>query len=409
MPAEELLEQRWREYGREQYEQHGHYHEVGGYQPRLYALVGDDERDLAARHHADARDARFPPGAVTQAYDRAAAHDFAHQPDDHKQDGQQYQPARHAREGHADAYPREEHGAEYHIAVYLHLAVGIRRGAVDGGEHDSRDVRARDVRNAEYLLGGDGVRERDGEAEDGQAAGMRPLAFHPHEEVMHGYAHAYRHDEERHDHDERAPPLGLEPLEAARVRGGGLAEAADDGQHDYADDVVDYRGGDQRRADARRYLAQLFEHGHGYGHAGGGEDRTHEHALHDVREAVDEAVEDERQADDGAERERYRDARDRHEGGRDARTPQFNEVGLKARREHYHDHAYLGEHVQHGKVVRAVQQELVQRDELRNVRRALVTDERETEIAGDGRPDEYARYYIAEHLRKSQPAQEHTA
>ena len=62
-------------------------------------------------------------------------------------------------------------GGEEGVAADVHPALDVGR-ILKGAEHDARDVSARDVGDAEILLGDVGHRKAEGKADDGDALGV---------------------------------------------------------------------------------------------------------------------------------------------------------------------------------------------------------------------------------------------
>ena len=412
MTRKQHFEKYGREYGRYEYEHDRHDHETVRDDTRFYALGRDDERHFAARHHAHARDTRFTPRTAFELNNGSAADYLAQQPRKHEERGHEHQPAAQPVEGNRYSYRCKKHGTEYHVTADVHFFVRVVRHAVNGGEHDARYIRARDIRHAEYLFRGKGIGEARREPEQSEAVRGRPFFIHPCEQVVQTYAHGYRGDEEGDYHDDRSPPLRLEPVEARELRSAARsAQPRHDREHDHADNVVYDRGADEYRAYAGIYLSQLFEHGNGYRDARRRKYRTHEQSLYDRSErVVHQSRAHERQGYHEPEHEGHSHARARHESAHEPRFSELFKIGLQPRAEHDEYHAYFGKDVEYRISAAVHEREFVQHDETRHlVRFALKTDERIPAHAYERGSDEHSGDYIAEHLRKIEPAEEQAA
>ena len=161
------------------------------------------------------------------------------------------------------------------------------------------------------------------------------------EEEVHHNADRDRDDEEEQHVDQRDDPLG----HAAHIAcaqfdelvspSGRFDLSRGEREDDDADDVVEHRGCDDRRADLAVQLAEFAQHGHGDA---------------DRRRRQDDAEEQpllERKPRDHERHPKPRHQRHDHsergdQKGRGAVAFEFLEVCLQPRRKHDHDHAYLG-------------------------------------------------------------------
>jgi hypothetical protein len=346
------------------------------------ADAGEDQADLAARHHAD-RD-RQPVGAAVEH--AQPARELAGDRRGHERRAEPERAGRaEAGDVDLDAHQHEEQRHEDRGERMQQLVEGLvlepraHAGAVRV-EQDAGRERADDAGEPDRL-GGEREREAQRDAGDQDQAVLARGLDRPHDAAREEVAGGSGREQERrglgHDRERGA---GAQPG-AAAVRGD---HAADHGQHHQAQHVVDDRRAEDHLARARLRDAQVLQHARGDADAGGGQAGAEEHRHQRVR------VGQQRPRHPPAERERHDHADQRHQQRRGADARQRAQVGLEADVEQQQQHADLGQHLQ----------------------RRLVADEREAggavrerQQVADADPDQQ----LAEHRRLAQPHREQAA
>ena len=171
---------------------------------------------------------------------------------------------------------------------------------------------------------------------------MREALCEEFEEEVHRDADNDRNDEEEQHVDQRDDPLGhAAHISSAQFDefispGGRLDLPRGEREDDDADDVVEHRGGDDRRADFAVQFAQFSQHGHGDADRRRRQDDAEEQPLLEFEPGDHERHPKPR-------RKRYDHSERGDQKGRGAVAFELFEIRLEPRRKHDHDHADLGE------------------------------------------------------------------
>ena len=259
-----------------------------------------------------------------------AADDLGDEGHHHKAEAEQQDGRRQAADVGLQADTGEEDRGKQGVVADVHPALHVG-GVVHGAEHDARDVRARDIGNAEIPLGNVGHGKAERHADDGDALGVGVAAVQPEHGLVGGEADDHGHHEEED---------GVQQHLAQPRAGAGACPQHTGEDHD-ADDIVDDRRADDGGAEEAFQVPQLLQRGHRDGHAGGRHDGADEEGLIELRAAHGpKAVE--RAVQQRAARQRHRHADAGDEGGDGACLEQLLQVGAKAGGEHQQHHADLG-------------------------------------------------------------------
>ena len=230
---------------------------------------------------------------------------------------------------------------------------------MQSGQHQSRNVCARDVRHSEPFLRGIGVKEAHREAEYGDTARVGVAFGNALDRKPYDEADGDRRGEEGDHHADRTSDV-------ARAARGVYAD--EEGEQDYAYDVVDDGGGDDGHAHFGVEFAEFLERGDGDGHGSRRKYRAVEQAGDEVglREGGEAAVQHAACREE-AEQQGERDAEQSDDHAGDAYLFELLEVGVEPGGEHDEYDAYLceegqpfhrgrGEHALSGNVADAAEQ-----------------------------------------------------
>ena len=404
----EQLQKYGREYGRYEYEEHGHYHELAGQgvcaELRAGGGGGDYQCNFAPGHHAYACN-RALLEVILECLGNCTAADYlAYKSHQNCKEGKQNNLSVHASKGYvAYAYVRKEHGREHCICIYVDLLVGVYARPVRRGEDYACKECAGYVCNSEDFLCQPCVEEAYDYGEYGESVGVGPSSLHPAEELGYAEAQTECDCEECDYHYNGAVRGSLESLKAAyrSVCRTALCDAAHYRQNYDAYYVVYDCRRNYRRAELSRNLAELLQNRYGYCNRSSRKDCADEDAAVDVLGA--ESYVAEGQTDEHAQHHGNGNARARHERCGKACLAKCLYVRLETRREHEEEHAYLGENL---KTVGAYRECLAVNSSLEQeeggIGIALDADEAESaEFAEDGGAYKYAGNYVAEYLGKS--------
>ena len=228
--------------------------------------------------------------------------------------------------------PRKEHRREQKIpeGVVLRLDVGALGRARDG---KARGVSARDISDAEELLGAVGHHKAQDKGEHGvSVAGPTVLTLeHPAEDAVRAKADHEGKDEKAHDLEEHHAD--------ALVTAG---KAANERQGDQAEHIVDERGGQNRVAHLGLELFHLLERFDCNAHGRGRQDGADEDVF-DKAGALDESQLIRAPCKRRAHQERHDHAEDRDHEARLAAVLELVDVRAHAGGEHQHDDAQFAE------------------------------------------------------------------
>ena len=217
-------------------------------QASLLALLRNDQRDLAARYHAQTDGERIIGLEAHQLCAEAAADDLGQDRDN----GQHDREAEHL-DGQAlqiglDADGREEQRREQHIAEHVGLACNVvtRRGQT--AHYDACEVCAGDVGDAEEALCNVAHQQGERNRINRDAAVLVPFLLHLEECLVHDQA------DDRNEYEERYNAGQNEQRAYRRI-----GQRAQNGQDDDAQNIVDNGRAQYRCADPAFQLAHLAQ------------------------------------------------------------------------------------------------------------------------------------------------------
>ena len=295
----------------------------------LQPLLGHDQGDLAAGHHADTDLERIAPVEAADLGRQTAADDLGQQGHQNKADAEQENFRRQAADVGFQTDAGEKHGGKDDIVADVNAALDIRC-VLHRAKNDARNVRAGNIGNAEVLLSDVGHGKAESNADDGDALGMGVAGVQPLHHIVDDKADADSNQEEERRLDQHTADAGT----LAR------AGAQHAGQHNDADDIINDRRADNGRAEEAFQVAQLLQRGHRDRYAGGRHDRADEQravklrAAHG-RKAIECAVEQR------AAHQRHKNADTGDEGRNRACAQQLLQVCAKAGRKHQQHNADL--------------------------------------------------------------------
>ena len=248
------------------------------------ALLGHDQRHLAAGHHADAHFEGITPVEAAELCGQAAADDLGDQRHDDEADAEQQDLRRQAADIGLQTDGRKEDGCKDDIVADIHPALHIGC-VIHSTQHDTGNVCTGDIGDAEVFLCNISHGKAEGHAHDGDTLGVRVALVQPLHSVVHHKAHAQCGGKEQQ---------GVEQ-NLAQTRSGAAAGTQHAGEHHDADDVIYDGGTDDGGAQEAFQVAHLLQGGHRDGHAGGRHDgadeqRAVERRAAHGREAVEGAV-----------------------------------------------------------------------------------------------------------------------
>ena len=307
----------------------------GGKVDRIYhadrqALLGDDQGDLTAGHHANADLERVGPVEAADLGSTAAADNLCQQGNDDEANAEQQDLRGQAADVGFQADAGEEHRGEDNIVADVDAALNVG-GIVHGAQHNAGNVGTGDVGNTKELLGNIGHGKAESDTDNGDALGVGVAFVQPFHGIVNDHTDTDRNQEEQHRVDEHS----------AQACTGTGAGANDAGQHDDTDDVIDNGSTDDRGTKEAFQLPQLLQGGHRDGNAGGGHDRADEECAVELWAAdLPQAKEGTIQQRAAYQRYKHADASDQRSDG--ACTQQLFQVGAKAGGEHQQHNANLG-------------------------------------------------------------------
>ena len=295
----------------------------------LQPLLGHDQGDLAAGHHADTDLEGIAPVEAADSGRQTAADDLGQQGHQNKADAEQENFRRQAADVGFQSDAGEKHRGKDDIVADVNAALDIRC-VLHRAKNDARNVRAGNIGNAEVPLSDVGHGKAERNADDGDALGMGVAGVEPLHRKVDDKADADSNQEEECRLDQHTADAGT----LAR------AGAQHAGQHNDADDIINDRRADNGRAEEAFQVAQLLQRGHRDRYAGGRHDRADEQRAVKLRAAHGrKAVE--RTVEQCAAHQRHQNADTGDEGCDGACAQQLLQVGAKAGREHKQYHADL--------------------------------------------------------------------
>ena len=239
----------------------------------------------------------------------------------------------HLRQGHLQADAGEEQGGKVGVAEHVKLGVEVLAALGHGDNHACAEG-AGDIRHAKGHL-------RDVGHQQAEHKGDNHMAVHALFRLHHPVDIKLIEQEPGHRHkDEEAQNLQQHHPDAHA----GIGHAADDGQGDDAQHVIDDGSAQNGVARAGFQLAQLLQGLHGDAHRGGGEDNADEHVLQEhrgggVRFDDPGLVEEIGQGKAAANGHQHAD--EGNDKGRLAAVLQLVYICFHAGAEHHHNDTYL--------------------------------------------------------------------
>ena len=297
-------------------------------QAGLLALLRNDQRDLAARYHAQTDGERIIGLEAHQLCAEAAADDLGQDRDN----GQHDREAEHL-DGQTlqiglDADGREEQRREQHIAEHVGLACDIVAHISQRAEDDAGEICAGDVGDAEEALCNVAHQQGERNRINRDAAVLVPFLLHLEERLVHDQA------DDRNEYEERYNAGQNEQRAYRRI-----GQRAQNGQDDDAQNIVDNGRAQYRCADPAFQLAHLAQRLDRDRNRGCGQNDTDERRLDHVHLIARVVVE--RKIASHAAEKRYDDADHCNDERGEAGLFQLLQIGIHARIEHQNDNAEL--------------------------------------------------------------------